>query len=1102
MAPRLSLAVFILVALAAASQATEEKQFAGEKEIDLKGEKGDVALDDLFHDVDGDKSSQDPGRLVKSLHPNHRMKRGFLGGIGKAVGGLLKGVVSIGGLLLGRGKAEKAATNWDPRMYQFQLEQLCHSICVTEWTDWSACSNRCGGGTRTRTREQQTIGRCAELQNFQCAKKLEATSRCNEDCANGGRGDGSGNCACLVGWKGQCCDEEIVCPHPLKPENGRVTGTWPARVRSVASFTCNEGYHLAGRDSITCQPDGTWNGEPPKCSRVVCTMPAAKDHVEILNVQEKYAFDDQLVYRCQEGYQMVGAAIRTCQLDQGDTGKWSGIDPICDPISCGDPGVPSHGQRDGTAFYFNDVVTFTCQTGYKLEGADRRKCMATGTWSGSTPVCKEIKCDAPRRPKNGEIIGSRYTFGSIVTFECDAGHVIQGSHAVKCLETGFWNATEPRCQAASCGNPGQPANGAKDGSVYYYPSNITYSCFHGYVLVGTKSIKCKADGKWSGSVPTCEACPVNTYMPSGSKTCSPCPANTHTLTEASTSQDQCVCDDGYSGPAGGPCQEVKCPPLSQPDHGTSSACGDRPGDVCEFRCDDGYIMEKGSAMRTCQGNGQWDGTDATCAPCLQNTYKSDERSCLPCPVHSHTDGVANMKSGCTCDAGYTGNAGGPCTDIDECAPNGGRGPCDDVCDNNDGGYKCSCSIQGYGISPENKHVCVVEQQCRNLTTEDAPLNGGLVCHWYREQNSQQCSVKCNKDYEFPSRINDYESCGPSTGFIWSHQQEDPENTFKPCLEQFFPDFRLEAESAYFVRACNDLTPEERLAVRQEFADKLTAEGICLKRTTKVCDVANVDIICGRTTRRRRRRGVDEVVESVDFSFNLTAKKMFNETKDCDKICQFLRIPDAFCSELCFPTFRRFMRATMLYAKRQLTQKFSNEKNRMKFMAARREFEPDDVKTSDVVVACEEGMRAANETCVPCQPGTYLDKGVNDCLPCSSGQFQPLERQLQCLPCPVGTTTKSPGARMCSVCPDGSYGDNCQETCDCVNGRCDPRDGSCLCHSGWEGARCEVDVPGCREGSCYQGVQCIDIPAPGLGFRCESCPPGMLGDGASCRAGSS
>ena len=44
-------------------------------------------------------------------------------------------------------------------------------------------------------------------------------------------------------------------------------------------------------------------------------------------------------------------------------------------------------------------------------------------------------------------------------------------------------------------------------------------------------------------------------------------------------------------------------------------------------------------------------------------------------------------------------------DINECAPNGGKGPCEDTCENLNGGYKCSCSIPGYKLS-KNNHTCI------------------------------------------------------------------------------------------------------------------------------------------------------------------------------------------------------------------------------------------------------------------------------------------------------------------------------------------------------------------------------------------------------------
>ena len=39
-------------------------------------------------------------------------------------------------------------------------------------------------------------------------------------------------------------------------------------------------------------------------------------------------------------------------------------------------------------------------------------------------------------------------------------------------------------------------------------------------------------------------------------------------------------------------------------------------------------------------------------------------------------------------------------DVNECLDNGGKGPCEDTCENHIGGYKCGCSIQGYKLSDD------------------------------------------------------------------------------------------------------------------------------------------------------------------------------------------------------------------------------------------------------------------------------------------------------------------------------------------------------------------------------------------------------------------
>ena len=81
----------------------------------------------------------------------------------------------------------------------------------------------------------------------------------------------------------------------------------------------------------------------------------------------------------------------------------------------------------------------------------------------------------------------------------------------------------------------------------------------------------------------------------------------------------------------------------------------------------------------------------------------------------------------------------------------------------------------------------MEKQCKNLTDDDAPGNGGLVCHWYFEENSQQCGVMCNDGYMFPSRINNYETCGPTTGYTWTFQRKDPEARIPSCIGSDYVD---------------------------------------------------------------------------------------------------------------------------------------------------------------------------------------------------------------------------------------------------------------------------------------------------------------------------
>ncbi len=45
--------------------------------------------------------------------------------------------------------------------------------------------------------------------------------------------------------------------------------------------------------------------------------------------------------------------------------------------------------------------------------------------------------------------------------------------------------------------------------------------------------------------------------------------------------------------------------------------------------------------------------------------------------------------------------------------------------------------------------------------------------------------------------------------------------------------------------------------------------------------------------------------------------------------------------------------------------------------------------------------------------------------------------------------------------------------------------------------CEEDRDGCSEIQCFEGVVCLDVPAPGVGAMCGPCSVGYTGNGEKC-----
>ena len=80
---------------------------------------------------------------------------------------------------------------------------------------------------------------------------------------------------------------------------------------------------------------------------------------------------------------MHGKATVTCRAD----GNWADAAPDCKSVQCPTPRAPTHGAVNGVDFRFDNEVLYSCDKGYQLVGDVARKCLASGAWSSPEPRC-------------------------------------------------------------------------------------------------------------------------------------------------------------------------------------------------------------------------------------------------------------------------------------------------------------------------------------------------------------------------------------------------------------------------------------------------------------------------------------------------------------------------------------------------------------------------------------------------------------------------------------------------------------------------------------------------------------------------------------------
>ena len=391
-------------------------------------------------------------------------------------------------------------------------------------------------------------------------------------------------------WSGQpieckfvdCGDVKGLLNGGIHIIDGRTT--YGARLR----YECNKDYTLMhGDEGRVCQ-EGGWSGAAPTCEYTKCPVPEAVDNSELKEIPGeagKNRLGAKVIYTCAPGHVARGSLSRECLLG----GEWSGSEPSCEFVDCGNPDELLNGNfelLDGRTTY-DAEVTYSCTDDYNVVGETKIRCEANGRWTRARTKCEIIKCRPPRQPSGGRVSGYNYQVHRKVEYSCLPGHLLKGDPVLQCLRTGEWSTEPPRCRYIDC----QKIRPIKGGSIEYVnktthlASMARFSCDKSYKLTGSSEVTCGGNGAWSGESPTCSE--IRCQLP-------PKPNNTIVSISSGSSIERL--------------------------HGTTvirdrlTSASYPVGSQLKYRCERGHVLDgrRRVVNRVCTKNGDWTGKEPSC----------------------------------------------------------------------------------------------------------------------------------------------------------------------------------------------------------------------------------------------------------------------------------------------------------------------------------------------------------------------------------------------------------------------------------------------------------------------------------------------------------
>jgi hypothetical protein len=173
----------------------------------------------------------------------------------------------------------------------------------------------------------------------------------DEDCAryDGSKGWLWSDTNCNTALNFICQHQPKACGRPEQPPNSTMVAQNGFDVGAKVEYNCDDGHLLVGPALRTCLDTGFYNEFPPVCkceykrnnciqlksiisifffSDIECGLPASIPHGFYDLINGTVGYLSSVIYKCNDGFEMVGRAMLTCDIDE----RWNGPPPRCESM--------------------------------------------------------------------------------------------------------------------------------------------------------------------------------------------------------------------------------------------------------------------------------------------------------------------------------------------------------------------------------------------------------------------------------------------------------------------------------------------------------------------------------------------------------------------------------------------------------------------------------------------------------------------------------------------------------------------------------------------------------------------------------------------------